>query len=67
MPILHQVENGPFHSLPSRLVRGQARTDALLLVTRGLLRLLPAKGRFPRRFVVTAAGSHYLGTFVGCE
>lgn len=63
MCILRRVEAGPCHSLPSRTLRGRQRAEALELVARGLLRLLPARGRFPKRFVVTASGSHYLGTF----
>jgi hypothetical protein len=61
--MLRRVEAGPCHALPSRGVRGEARAVALSLVARGLLRLLEARGRFPRRFVVTAGGSHVLGTF----
>lgn len=35
----------------------------MFLVALGDLALLPKRGRFPKRFVVTANGSHALGTF----
>lgn len=61
--ILSRVEAGPCHALASRGVRGLARRLALELVNLGHLKLLPARGRFEKRFVVTANGSHMLGSF----
>lgn len=66
MDILRRVEAGPCHSLASRGFRSSVRAAALELVAAGALRLLPARGRFPKRFVVTANGSHALGTFASC-
>ncbi len=65
--VLLAVDAGPCHALESRHVRGVDRERAEQLVASGLLRLLPARGRWPRRFVVTAAGSHALGTFAHDE
>lgn len=62
---LRKVEAGYCHSLPSRHVRGPSKRAATIMVEAGFLALLPARGRFPRRYVVTSSGSHHaLDTFV---
>lgn len=57
---------GPMHARRAASVRGKRRILAAELCYAGLLRKLPASARFPARYVVTARGSHALGTFDSC-
>jgi hypothetical protein len=65
--VLRAVEAGFCHSLARRRLSGSDRIDADLLVIQGLLRLVPRRGRFPLRYVVTATGSHRLGSFASVD
>lgn len=60
---LLRVERSDFHACTRARLSSDLRAAADALVARGLLRVLPRKGRFPRRYVVTSAGSWALGTF----
>jgi len=61
--VLQAVEAGFCHSRPRRELSSHDRTVADELVWVGYLRVAPRRGRFPKRLVVTASGSHALGTF----
>lgn len=57
------IDAGPYHTIASSRVQGARRRVALALVVAGYARILPRRGRWARRFAVTAAGAHALGTF----
>lgn len=61
--IVQVVDAGPCHARAVRSLSRAQRAAAQAAAARGALRLLPARGRWPRRYVVTASGSHALGTF----
>jgi hypothetical protein len=61
--VLRDVERGPSHAYATAPATPEFRRTAGVLVERGELRHLPARGRWPDRWVVTSAGSHALGTF----
>lgn len=62
--IVLAIDRGPCHSRAVRSLSRSQRLDAEGATLRGYLRLLPAHGRFARRYVVTADGSHAIDTFV---
>ena len=62
--IVLAVDRGPYHSRAVRSLSRAQRAYAAEAASRGYLRLLPARGRFPRRYVVTARGSHAINTFI---
>ncbi len=64
---LQRVESGFCHSRTRASLSSDLRGVADALVLDGLLRVCPKRGRFPRRYVVTASGSHALGTFLMCS
>lgn len=61
--VLRLVESGRAHSLPIAALSRADLVAAAQLESEGLLRRMPARGQWPPRFVVTAGGSHHLGTF----
>jgi hypothetical protein len=61
--IVATVERGFCHSRSVRSLSRSQRVKARVAELAGYLRCLPKRGRFPRRYVVTANGSHLLGTF----
>jgi hypothetical protein len=61
--VLRLVEAGRAHSLAVALMSRDELGAAERLVGRGLLRRMAARGTFPDRYVVTASGSHELGSF----
>lgn len=63
MKLLQRVDNGPFHARTVRSLSRRDRARALDLLELGWLRRMPKRGRWPARYVVTASGSHALGTF----
>lgn len=60
---LRAVEAGRAHSATRSQLSPELRTVADTLVERGLLRICLRNKHFPKRFAVTSAGSHALGTF----
>jgi hypothetical protein len=61
--VLRLVEAGFAHSRPRRTLASHDRSLADELCALGYLRAMPKRGFFPARLVVTANGSHALGTF----
>lgn len=61
--VLALVEAGPAHSLAVAELVGKRREVAESLALSGLLKRMPARGRWPDRYVVTSQGSHSLGSF----
>lgn len=61
--VLRKVEAGFCHSFPSAKLGPREANTAALLAVRGLLKWMPARGRFPDRYVITGGGSWALGTF----
>lgn len=61
--VMRKVEGGFCHSYPSAKLGPREAKTAAALEARGLLRWLPARGRFEDRYVVTSSGSWALGTF----
>ena len=57
------IDDGPYHSMPVDQLTPEEVKVASVLVTRGLLRRMPADRRMPERFVLTGAGSHGTKTF----
>lgn len=62
--IVLAVDRGPYHARAVRSLSRSQRLDAEGAALRGYLRLMPRRGRFPRRYVVTASGSHAIATFI---
>lgn len=61
--IVLKVDAGAYHCRAvASLSKGQ-REAAKEAATHGWLRLLPKRGLFPRRYVVTSSGSHAIDTF----
>lgn len=63
--VLLAVDAGFGHALAVTKLR--ARATAARLAARGLLRVLPARGRWPERYVVTNRGIWALGTFEAAD
>ncbi len=61
--IVLAIDSGPCHSRAVRSLSARQRREASRAALAGYLRLLPRKGRFPRRYVVTSFGSHAIDTF----
>lgn len=59
--VLLAVDAGFGHTLATTKLR--ARATAARLVARGLLQVLPARGRWPDRYALTNRGLWALGTF----
>lgn len=61
--VLARIDRGFGHAMPvSRLTSRQLRV-AERLAASGVLARMPARGRWPERYVVTSRGSHAWGTF----
>lgn len=60
--VLRAVEAGPAHSL-AVAAAPFSEEDAAGPIGYGWIRRMPARGRWPDRYVVTQAGSHELGSF----
>jgi len=66
--LLLRIENAPYHALPTHRANGRpnvTRRDVARLIALGLVRELPANGRFCARYVTTSKAAHGpdLGTF----
>lgn len=60
--VLLRVDRGEFHCLPEEML-GLPASAVRGLEERRFLKLLPARGRWKKRYVVTSAGHTALGTF----
>jgi hypothetical protein len=63
MSIVATIDAGPCHCRDVRSLSAKQCTAARLAALSGYVRLESARGRWATRYVVTAAGSHALGTF----
>jgi hypothetical protein len=61
--MLMKVDAGDFHMLPIDKMSEAEKADAERLVAHKMLKKLSANAKFPERYVLTANGSHALGTF----
>lgn len=67
MDLLLRVNATPGHYIASDEVSPEDEEVASELMKKYLLRLMPARGRWPERYVVTSGGSHAVGTFDGVK
>lgn len=60
--LLLAIDRGAYHAREVRSLSARQRRGAQALALGSLVRLLPRRGRMARRYVLTAAGSHAIGT-----
>jgi len=65
--VLRLVEAGRAHSIARTLLSPADARVAVALSSRGLVRLMPERGSWPARYVVTSDGSHALGSFASVD
>lgn len=65
--VLLLVDAGKFHFRERRSLASKDRKVADELAALGFLRVAPRDARFPKRLVLTADGSHAIGTFDMCS
>jgi len=63
LAVLHKIEQGDYHMLPSENFSPKERAAVKALQARKFIRFKEADHRMPDRFVLTTTGSHAIDTF----